>query len=30
MKQFLTLDLNDAKIMVEAAKKKSSEIKSGK
>ena len=27
MKQFLTLDLNDAKIMVEAAKKKSSEIK---
>ena len=27
MKQFLTLDLNDAKIMVEAAKKKSTEIK---
>ena len=26
MKQFLTLDLNDAKIMVEAAKKKSTEI----
>ena len=27
MKQFLTLDLNDAKIMIEAAKKKSKEIK---